>query len=417
MTSDFVTKRPHKKSRAGCQTCKTKKVKCDEVQPKCGFCEKRSLTCVYTKTTRQSPSTGQIPSPQPAEDGSNPSSPHSGDEFDDVPGFWDLVTIPRSTLNTALGNLSPLDLRMMHHWSTATWNTLAVGSENSSIMLMHVPQLAFENDFLLNCILGISSLHTEYLKPSAPDNALQKRQTAIYRVKALNGFRESLTSLTRDSAGANPLSWEAALIMAILLIILCHKDHETGDAEDELSILKWLVLYRGLASIFGVKGYKEVFKTGVYPIFRREIKILYTTPVIPRHLLKLVEEISPMEPDFECLESYCKFLDALSTLYACLQQFGNGDELWVRTISLPSYGTQQFCNVSREKRPRPLIILAHFLVFLKLVNGLWWLDGMSDKEIKGIAEIVGEEWAPYMQIPLAATRMSSKQEIIRMLLS
>ncbi|KAG6100287.1 hypothetical protein E4U30_005074 [Claviceps sp. LM220 group G6] len=43
----FYTKRSHTKSRAGCQNCKSRKVKCDEEQPSCQTCLSRKEVCVY----------------------------------------------------------------------------------------------------------------------------------------------------------------------------------------------------------------------------------------------------------------------------------------------------------------------------------------------------------------------------------
>ncbi|KAH0267417.1 hypothetical protein KCU91_g10111, partial [Aureobasidium melanogenum] len=40
----------HKKSRAGCQRCKARRVKCDEVKPACGGCNRHNVPCVYLKT-------------------------------------------------------------------------------------------------------------------------------------------------------------------------------------------------------------------------------------------------------------------------------------------------------------------------------------------------------------------------------
>lgn len=41
------TRRAHTKSRKGCQTCKNRKVRCDEYFPQCRNCTKRGLRCAY----------------------------------------------------------------------------------------------------------------------------------------------------------------------------------------------------------------------------------------------------------------------------------------------------------------------------------------------------------------------------------
>ncbi|UKZ73213.1 hypothetical protein TrVFT333_000855 [Trichoderma virens FT-333] len=40
-------RRSHKKSRAGCRRCKNRKIKCDEVHPRCGNCSKHGVMCDF----------------------------------------------------------------------------------------------------------------------------------------------------------------------------------------------------------------------------------------------------------------------------------------------------------------------------------------------------------------------------------
>ncbi|EPE27129.1 Zn2/Cys6 DNA-binding protein [Glarea lozoyensis ATCC 20868] len=404
MTADFITKRPHKKSRGGCQTCKTKRVKCDEGQPQCGFCEKRKFTCLYIKKViKQSSDAAGSPSSDTVY---APSSPSNSDEWNDTADLWDMVAAPTPAITTSSGMLSPADLRMMHHWSTSTWSSIAIGPESSSVLLLRVPQLAFENDYLLNCILGISSLHIEHLNPQKIYN---QKQTSKYRSKALLGFRQAIASAEKQ-----PINWEAGLIMSILLLALCSKDNIDGT--NGFTIVNWVVLYRGLAAIIMMKSYDAIQTTGVKPIFRRELRELRFAPVVPRNLVKLLEGISPSDSDFEYLEPYCNVLDALGILYGSLSQDGVAPELWVRVISWPSYTSQEFTNCAVEQRPRALIILAHYLCFIKLIQGLWWVDDMPDAEIRAIMKLIGDQWLPFMAIPLAVVEETNKEKIGRMLL-
>jgi len=314
--------------------------------------------------------------------------------------------MPAPVIASVGGNLSFNDLKLMHLWSTSTWNTINVGSHSDHVLLLHAPQLGFENPFLLNCLLGIASLHMEHLNPGSTEI---RQQTSLYRVRALNSFRESVGSLNPDSEG-----WEASLIMAILLIVLCSKDYNTSD--EDLTVINWLVLYRGLASIIQMKSWPQVQASKVSPLFRRELTPLQSVPVIPANLLKMAEEICPLDPDFEYLKDYCEALDALGILYAGLRQDGPNSLTLVRVVAWPSFTSMEFAKCAREKRPRTLIILAHYLVFLKLITDLWWLDGSSNFQIGMIRNMVGPEWLPYLDVPLQSTLLASPQEITALLL-
>lgn len=180
--------------------------------------------------------------------------------------------------------------------------------------------------------------------------------------------------------------------------------------------LQWLVLYRGLATVITMKSYPRVQKSKVAPLFRRELSPLKTERVVPQILLEMVKEIAPEDPDFEYLESYCNALDALGILYAGLRQDGRGPALFVRAISWPSFTTQKFTDCAREARPRALIILAYYLVFIKMIPGLWWLDGTADFQIKMIQNMIEPEWWLFIDVPIEATFTENPEDLEYMLL-
>lgn len=104
----------------------------------------------------------------------------------------------------------------MHHWSTSTFNEIAWEGTAKSVLQERIPQLAFDNEFLLNGLLGIASLHLQQIVPD-PEN--YRKQTEIYRAKTLSGFRRALSLVkprTRE--------YEAVLAMSLLLVILYSRD-------------------------------------------------------------------------------------------------------------------------------------------------------------------------------------------------
>ncbi|TVY83223.1 Sterol uptake control protein [Lachnellula suecica] len=409
--SAFITKRPHKKSRGGCQNCKQKKVKCDEAQPICTYCLKRDLTCGYVHKSG-TPRSAFAPSPSISSALSSRSTPALSINADDedievAPLSLSFLSSPPSAIAPPVPcALTSFDLRMMHHWSTVTWSQITTNQKADTVLLLHAPQLGFEHDFLLNCILGISSLHMESLNPGSSQI---RQQANIYRARALQKFRENLPRVDPNSDG-----FDASLLMAILLIVLCSKGYNSS--EEDITVVNWLVLYRGLASVVNMRDWDAVEKTVVYPLFVRQLTPLRTIPVIPTTLLRLVKGIHPLDPDFEHLPSYCGILDAVGILYAGLRQDGTTNALFVRIISCLSFATEQFTNCAREKRPRALIILAHYLVFLKLIPNLWWLEWSTDGQIKTIMKIIGPSWSSYMNVPLQAVHMTNPDEVAALLL-
>lgn len=295
---------------------------------------------------------------------------------------------------------------MLHQWTTSTAGNVAIGSGARDTLLLAVPQLAFENDFLLNGILGIASLQ---LQRQSPGSELARKTTDIYRVKAISGFRQALSRIEPGSS-----LYEAALIMAVLLVVLNSKDYDYE--EGELLIVNWLQLYRGLSVIMTMGEPDNVKTLSVWPIFRRDFVPLKTPPAVPRILVELFQGINPLDPDFPKLECWCRVLDALGLLYGSLQQDGLSPELYVRVIAWPSYTTQEFASSARERRPRVLVVLTYYLSFLKLVKGLWWIEGIAEREIRAIAKLLGLAWQSFMEVPLQVAAMHDPEEIAKLLL-
>ncbi len=244
------------------------------------------------------------------------------------------------------------DLRLVHQWSLFTAGSCAVGNEATDSLKFAVPQLAFENEFLLNAMLGIASLHEERQRSC---QVLARKQTDLYRFKALSGFRRALAHLKPQTN-----LYEAALITSILLVVLDSENHNLEDGE--LLVVKWLFLYRGLVAIISMASMDHLQTLSTYPIFNRSLSVLTLPPVIPKVLVDMLQEVGPLDPDFAMLESWCKTVDALGLLYASLLQDGLTAPLYVRIISWLSYSDQEFADCAREKRPRVLIILASPIV-------------------------------------------------------
>jgi hypothetical protein len=382
---------------------------CDEAQPACTFCDKRNLKCVYP-THQERPKLLTPPSSSTSAGLPRDASPFGDDEVAELALTTQCIIppwTPPPALVTSTGSLSLTDMRLLHHLSTVTCNTVAIGEAANTTLQMVVPQLAFENEFLLNGILGIASLDMERLNPDSQD---MQKQTTLYRGRAVAEFRRALTRIEPGTR-----NYEAALLMSVLLIALYSPDPPTD--EDELIIIKWLIFYQGLRLFFNMSSSPKVIMAGsVAPFFRRELTELKIGPVVPKVLVRMLQVIDIMDPDFLMLEHYCKVLDDLGILYASLKQDGLGPELYIRVISWCSYIDREFANCARERRPRAIIIMAHYLVFVKVVRGLWWLERIPDRDIGNIVKSLGPRWLEYLEVPLRASVTTDKDEIAALLL-
>ncbi|CAI6340989.1 unnamed protein product [Periconia digitata] len=249
----FVSKRPHKKSRAGCVTCKKKKVKCDEGQPACSYCALRSITCIY-------------PPPEQARSRESTTPRDSSEDLTPVSAQM----IP--ACYTSSGQFSSLEFELMHHYKGSVWPTLS-GRVDESIQYLNrdwVPIKSVSTDYLRFSILSMSASHLNLMTPSI------RLETAAlhYRQKAIKSYMAALNNITSDNY--------QTLLMTSLYMMGMVSPPEQPCTDDEC--IKWMnALFRmmqGLRVLAGLKWIAGIEKLEVYPIFRREVKTLPAPPPI-----------------------------------------------------------------------------------------------------------------------------------------
>jgi hypothetical protein len=336
-----------------------------------------------------------------------PSQPDSDDPDDEA--SFSIIPNPPSSVVSSAGTLSLIDLRLMHHWSTSTFRSIFIrgSTETDVILQQHVPDLAFRNNFLMQGLLGAASLHLQRMVPY-PQVQLRKR-TDVYRAQALSTFRKALDSLVPDTE-----SYDAALVMSLVLLILCSQDYQTD--ENDLTTLHWLNLYGGLRSIIYIQYPHGSAEKSISPLLCRQFTDILITPAIPTVLLNMIRMIDYTDPDYPGVETYCRALDTLGTLYASLTQNGLTDDLYIRSITFCSYATDEFVTFARERRPRALVIIMYYLSFLKLVQSIWWVLGVAERDMPVIVRMIEPKWLVYMDIPLRIMKMTDSREIAELLL-
>ncbi|KAH6621205.1 hypothetical protein B0J18DRAFT_220121 [Chaetomium sp. MPI-SDFR-AT-0129] len=416
----YHPKRPHRKSRTGCRNCKTRRVKCDEGRPACRSCTLREERCVYTVPPRPAQATAHSttttsPSPEPPR-GTNSRSnngPSSGDEA------------PYPDLFVALRNQSPsvtpqpqfipaghnmVDMRLLWFYATVTFASFSTGhleERNADpVLKVTVVQHAFANDFLMNCILGLSAMHINHLglRNMGVSPALEIR----YRAKAFETYRKALTV-------ANSAAYPALVATSLLLCGLSTHVFRGNEAQP-LSILNWMTLWKGIDTIIDEANLPLLYQSGIAPlIFRPSVDVDASARCLPSNLLFMLSSVNADDPDYPYIEHYYRALQFLGSIYLELSA-GFSVRLFLRIATFLSFLPQNFVNAAREKRPRALVILAHYLVFTKFkVGPCWWMDGIADFEIPNIINFLGPEWQELLRIPAASLEIEDNRALVRLL--
>ncbi|KAK4153414.1 hypothetical protein C8A00DRAFT_33844 [Chaetomidium leptoderma] len=211
-------RRSHKKSRAGCRRCKSRKIKCDEVHPRCGNCLKHGVPCDFEHpevlaelhAAAESPSTPAttVNFGSPITHASGPASVISGHAGVAAPLFRPLPT-PAISQTTPPGHRL-LELRLMHQYTAMTCKTFTFTAPvTEDIWKITVPNLAFSgSQHLADAILAVAALH---LRSLVPNDKELVRASHAYMAASLAEYSAALTKGI-DHTNAESLFLTSALI-------------------------------------------------------------------------------------------------------------------------------------------------------------------------------------------------------------
>ncbi|KAK4455616.1 sterol regulatory element-binding protein ECM22 [Podospora aff. communis PSN243] len=407
----YHAKRPHRKSRAGCISCKTRKVKCDEVRPTCRNCTLRKEKCVYISKTPPSKVASLASKELIHHTGlafrghetpiSTP-SPGSGSDTSDVNLIYEPMYMPAGRNIT--------DMRLIWHYTTTTHSSLNswTGAEPrvTNLLRHQLLEHALNTPFLLDGILGLTAMHMNFMGSSDVSPAL----AAMYRARAMSGYRAAIEA-------ADPSTFPALLVSSIVVCGLSSAEFRGPDAKP-LFILDWLTVWRGIGLIIQLTRLRTVAASGLAVLFYRPQIDLDETPThLPSNLLFMISSIRPEDPDYPHQASYYTFLKYLGALYGELATHGLGPLLNLRITTFLSFSTVEFIELARKRRPRAAIIIAHYLVFVKLIKKIWWMSDISDREILNISGLVGlGPLSEFMRVPKAAVGIEDDVQLARILL-
>ncbi|KAH6660256.1 hypothetical protein BKA67DRAFT_641384 [Truncatella angustata] len=405
-------RRSHKKSRAGCRRCKTRKIKCDEVHPRCSNCAKHGVTCDFehpeladrlavpdTPATASAASPSFCDSPVSNRAPSTPSMP---------PGaplkIYRHVDPPN--ISTAPQENRMMELRLLHHYTTITCKTLLISDPMSEAIFRDtVPGLAFGGaSFLADAILAVSALH---LRSSQPQDQALVRASHAYMASSLSEYSTNLRK------GINAQNAEALFLTATLIgfqstaarIFMREDGGDTKDRSGGYALpLSWFHAFQGIKTIVATSWQWLRNSENVVPIIQSQPALDLNmssegTTFFGSLLGGMEEELAAtdLNPDArnKTRQAYQHAVAVLN--WAHKIPLTGAPLVFLATVS------RRYMELLQERRPRALAILASFFGLLKSLDGVWWLKGIARREVMGIISLFDpddHEWWSRLQWPV-----------------
>ncbi|KAI1328045.1 hypothetical protein F5Y16DRAFT_164170 [Xylariaceae sp. FL0255] len=397
----YYPKKPHRKSRAGCKQCKKRKVKCDESKPMCRSCSLRGEPCVY-------PTTGSKPSAASDAPQSTGSTPPACAE-------WELNkrTVPVLAEPMYMGRQGDaFDMKMLWFYNTYAFQAFSIKSNRSQVvnftLRVKVMEHAFQSPFLMDTIMALSSLHLASLGQTVPAQKL-----ITYQSRAFEGYRSAIER-------ADPKDFPALLATSLFMVAVSSQNFR-GPERKRLFITEWIAIWRGIGLIVELISPQAVKDSGLAVLFYRPpVDVEKATQGIPSNLLFMVSSMQPDDPDYPYQAEYYHFLKTLGSLYNEISEHGFGPILDLRVTTFFTFVPRALIPLARQNRPRMLIIIAHWLCFVRLrrtVDAMtaWWMTGFMPT-MDEIFEEIGEEWSHLLRIPKAIMETDEQVKMVRLLL-
>ncbi|EMD65083.1 hypothetical protein COCSADRAFT_116463 [Bipolaris sorokiniana ND90Pr] len=405
-SSGFVSKQPHSKSRGGCLTCKRKKVKCDEARPKCRYCNQRKFDCEYVHKSS---------SKTPESLSSHEASPQPPSNEVDFCISSSQSLIPPS--NTSIGIFTSLDHYLMQYYETYVWQRFVMW-DDPVVKSLHkdvVPKMGISHTFLLYSLLSIAATQSNIQTPSKQ----VEKQALVYRQKTFESYKTALQRIT-------PENYEAVLATGTFLLSLVLPLASYTDDEYLDWIFSLLKLSEGLRVLASLRWDHGIEKLSVYPLVRRESRILPPPPIINpvTHVPTDPLGATPMTPNppstytsshladqnglflpplltslFESTMSLqnesgshvatlLSAFQALSPIFLSLYYYHLTEDFSIRISVFPSFLTPDFLHLVRQREPRALVLIAWWFALADLVPQGWWVGETVRRVVAAISREV-----------------------------
>ncbi|KAJ5289027.1 hypothetical protein N7478_002057 [Penicillium angulare] len=345
----------HSKSRTGCQSCKTRKIKCDEERPSCRNCLKRSLQCGFLQ---------RVDHPHPAQAPVN------------------------------------LQLELLHHYTVSTCYTLASDPQVRDVFRVLVPQMGFETDYILNGILALSAIHLARFNPSRHDDLIE--HATEYHAVSLSKGLPLVSNITPQNC--------SSLFIFALLTLFYNLARPRGS--DTMLILEngvvpeWLYLLRG---IDGLRRAEETLMNSPVWIIAHETQRsedfwLEHSPQPNKPLDELEARIRKDLSDEQHAPTVLILIDAISKLRRSYTfrddpNFKNDDKMRGLYQWLFEMG-DDYLWLLKGGNNEALCVLAYFVVLVRELEKCWWMEGWAIHLIRRIHSVVNDKYRIWIRWPM-----------------
>jgi hypothetical protein len=373
-------KRPHKKSRSGCMTCRKRRVKCDEKRPYCSICIQRDEECKYPQSA---PSRGTHAN---ALSTAGPSSAHMLQLQHDP-----ILNIPALKWQASFSNTCSRvydsshratrfrELELMHHWTMTTCNSFT--STARKLLQTWVPQSAMQQDHLVESLLALSALQIACDKERTTGNPWN-----LYAGAALQYQNRAAAALRVALHGLAETNCDAILVSAIFIMVCSmvsatlNTDCDNGRTTAEM-IRPMVETMKGVASVLQL-SWSWIMRG---PLLQLPQKDPARSQGIPTNLL--LQDLRQLVKETKSDGMREVFNNSIASLESAVYKF---DVLPWLLVMKP-----EFLDQLQEDDDLAVAITLQWAVQLVRLSDMWWSTYFGRRLVEKLSLLLegrGDEW-------------------------
>ncbi|KAH6874372.1 hypothetical protein B0T10DRAFT_415440 [Thelonectria olida] len=352
-----ASRKSHSKTRTGCNTCKKRKIKCDETRPSCRNCIKHSVTCDFIART--------IP-----------------------------VSIPASNPEPSI-NLQ--DLELLHNFTSSTYSTLTTDPDIRNLWKTAIIRKAIECTYVMHSVLAVSAVHLAHYRP-------EKRQS--YMSQGLHHHQIATREATQLMSELRTEHCEHLWIFSILTIYFtlgCPRTDETSLLFGKTVFPDWIFLLTGVRHLL-LKLQSESYSGVLSPVINRGsdrwLAVHEPQHENARMLNELSRRVAAAVSDETELKIYQFALHELRCQLSFVLSAGHKDLDIIDGFVWQFSVADDFLPLLNQSKPEAVAIFAHSCIILKALEKHWWVQGWGDFLLSKAWDVLDDEYRLWVQWPI-----------------
>lgn len=304
-----------------------------------------------------------------------------------MPMYQTPTALVRAQSNPAVSR--SLELKLLHHYTAVTSKTFSDTSEQNNTWQVDIPTIAYDNQYLMDAILAVSALHMRSIHPE--DHTL---------IRASHGYMASsiaqYSNLLNQGLSAN--NAEALFSTSALIAFQASASRRFDDDVNGTYTLPlaWFHSFQGVKTIVLASWQWLRSSNRIYPIINSQ-PALFLDPDPERKLffaplLEGMEEQLSELPQMLQADTKQAYEHSVSFL-----NWSHKKPVRNRILGFAATVSRRYVDLIGQQDPRALVIAACFFALTKMVDDVWWLEGIAKREVNGIFNLLPQEWWPKME--------------------